>query len=210
MSQAGNNKKPENQRIAQRQLSHEKILDSATRQFRDRGYHATGISDIMQSAGLTNGGFYSHFESKEALLAGSLSHACDQIRPLWNEGIDSTDPLTRITVMIDRYINVDHRDNPEYGCPVPTLGSEVARQPDHVRAHFEDEMAETVELLAVELSAAGVEESEKKAWALISLCAGSVLLSRTVADKNLADLILTASRELAGQHLDPLATKKVN
>lgn len=189
-------------RRQQREDSHNKILASATAQFRDNGYNATGIADVMKDAGLTNGAFYSHFDSKEALLKKVLSNACEQIRPFWVEGIEADKPLDRVAAMIDLYISLEHRDNPADGCPLPTLGNEIARQNETVRNHFEAEIGATVELLESELALAGVEGAKPLAWALVSLSAGSIMLSRTVADKKLADMILDASRSLAQQQLD--------
>src|SRR5580692_1347596 len=107
--------------------NHERILDVATRLFRERGIDGIGVSDLMKSAGLTHGGFYGHFKSKEDLIAQACGRAVAKMRDNWIKVISQSpaDPLEALT---KGYLNARHRDNTGRGCPIAALGAEVARQ----------------------------------------------------------------------------------
>ena len=116
---------------AQADENRERILDTATRLFRERGIDGIGVADLMKSAGLTHGGFYGHFKSKDDLVAQACGRAMARMRENWARVIDqaSGDPLD---TMADHYLSSRHRENVGRGCLMAALGSEVARQDDAV------------------------------------------------------------------------------
>lgn len=178
------------QRQHQKQHSRQRILETAAGQFRREGYSATGISSVMQESQLTNGAFYAHFESKEELLIESASEAARQMRAQWIEGLEDLSPAERVPELLERYVSVEHRDYPEAGCIVPTLGAEVARQSEAVKQGFERQVGITLEALIDDLAALGADEPEQTAWSLLSFGVGAILLSRTVSGAELSDAIL--------------------
>ena len=108
-----------------------RIVDAAARLFRDKGFDGVGVDAIMKSAGLTHGGFYGHFESKNDLAVEACTRALDTSVQKWNALIETAaDPLKAIT---ESYLSVRHRDRPGDGCVISALGTDVARQDKSVR-----------------------------------------------------------------------------
>jgi TetR/AcrR family transcriptional repressor of nem operon len=180
----------------QKQQTSEKILRAASTLFRKRGYDATGVDAIMSSSGLTAGGFYSHFESKEDLLAKSLESAFRQ------SGSDNTRPLVNLRgpewalKFISRYLSKGHRDNPEQGCPMPALASEVARVGGSSQAVFAKHLRGIIKMV-------GGHIGSDHAIPAIALCVGGIMLARAVDDPKLSDKILSACRAAAIKESTP-------
>src|SRR5437867_5736430 len=124
------------------------ILTTAARLFRENGIRATGVDAISQGAGLTHGGFYSQFESKDALAAEAIRVALSRSRLVWRrtaEGMRRSDAFRSI---VAGYLSPGHRDAPGRGCVVAALGPSIARQPRTVRAAFTRELKDAMDLLA--------------------------------------------------------------
>src|SRR2546428_14028361 len=117
-----------------KQRTHQRILDTAARLFRKRGYAATGVDAVMTSAGLTAGGFYAHFRSKQAMLAEALDLAFQQSIDRARSRLASSHGADWIRGFITFYLSKEHRDAPERGCPMPALAPEVARLDPACRA----------------------------------------------------------------------------
>jgi TetR/AcrR family transcriptional repressor of nem operon len=111
--------------VAETAQKHEKILDEATRLFRERGFYGVSVAEIMNAAHLTQGSFYNHFSSKEALMAKSLEHSVVRLEQLFDT-IPTTAKGKRD--YISWHLSVDHRDNHGSGCPISALASETARE----------------------------------------------------------------------------------
>jgi TetR/AcrR family transcriptional repressor of nem operon len=185
-----------------KQKTKERILAAARKVFQRQGYQATGVDKVMEEAGLTAGGFYAHFESKQALLAETLVHSASQAqgsREKWLEGLSAT---ARARSFIDGYLSVEHCRKLEEGCPLPALVSETSRSADPVKESFESVLREFEAWLAA-CAANGLPEDRR--LAIIALCAGGIALARSVADESFAERILAACRELAmtGLNLEP-------
>src|SRR5256885_8080456 len=110
-----------------KQRTHQRILDTAARLFRKHGYAATGVDAVMTSAGLTAGGFYAHFRSKQVLLAEALELAFQLSRDHWRSRLQDREGPAWVRAHIMSYLSQDHRDAAEHGCPMPALGAEIAR-----------------------------------------------------------------------------------
>ena len=104
-----------------------RILESAATVFRRQGYHATGVDKVMEEAGLTAGGFYAHFASKDALLAEALEHYATKNTGKFEGGQKDASDREQVKAIVDRYLTASHRRHPERGCPLPSLAAEVAR-----------------------------------------------------------------------------------
>lgn len=128
-----------------KEANRRKIIDAASVMFRERGADQVGIDQLMQTAGLTRGGFYNHFDSKEALVAEACHRAFDhQLRDL-NEflhDVDAADPLHPLEHLAQRYLSDYHRKNPAVGCPAPTLGVDAARHTALTQRQYADGIEE--------------------------------------------------------------------
>ncbi|MCZ8381116.1 TetR/AcrR family transcriptional regulator [Mycobacterium sp. CPCC 205372] len=122
-----------------------RIIDAASVMFREHGADQVGIDQLMQTAGLTRGGFYNHFDSKEALVAEACRHAFDhQLRGLneFLQNIDAADPVHALEHLARRYLSDYHRKNPAVGCPAPTLAVDAARHTALTQRQYADGVEE--------------------------------------------------------------------
>src|SRR5579863_8935528 len=131
----------------QKERTHETSLASAARLLRSRGIAGARVADVMSGAGLTVGGFYAHFASKEALVDDVLRRTATRLRERLFAGLEAKDPADRAEVVLKRYVSVAHRDDVDDGCPFPAVVGEVAtRAPEH-----REVLREQVEVFAREL-----------------------------------------------------------
>ena len=163
------------------------IIEVASRQFRGHGVAAVGLAGIMSDAGLTNGAFYTHFDSKEDLVQAVLANALDRrearLRAVAadNAGLET---------MIRDYLSPRHRDRPDDGCPTAALVAEVARHPKATRDAFTAKVSTFIELIATQIRAGSAEARRRNAVAIYGLMVGALQLARAVNDKKLSDEIL--------------------
>ena len=170
--------------------SRERILDAAAAIMRAEGIERTGVADIMRRAEMTHGGFYRHFDSKEALVASALDTAfADFLHPLQTR-IDSGDAAGALTAFEARYLSADHVAAPAQGCPLPALGADLARATAPVRAAAARGIARTAALLAAALPGTP-ERRHARALRRLATLVGAVTLARA-ADAETAEAILAA------------------
>lgn len=186
-----------------------RIVAAAGKVLLEQGLAGAGVHQVMARAGLTHGGFYAHFQSRDALIAEALEALLEERRGQLVAGLDELRGEARLAQVVGRYLNRHHRDNAEEGCPLPALGGELARADPELRARFERGLAALADEIAApqdededaEASAgagAGPGASlEERALATLALCAGGVMLSRAVGDGELSDRILRACRRFA-------------
>jgi len=171
--------------------NHERILDVATRLFRERGIDGIGVSDLMKAAGLTHGGFYGHFKSKEDLVAQACARAVLRMRQNWTNVIDQAtgDPLEALAAT---YLTPKHRDATGRGCPMAAIGSEIARQGPHVRRAFTDELRPFLDYLSRNVHGKSNNSRRQTALATYAGLVGALIVSRAVDDPDLSNEILSA------------------
>jgi TetR/AcrR family transcriptional regulator, transcriptional repressor for nem operon len=170
------------------------IIDVASKRFRREGVSAAGIAGIMSDAGLTNGAFYPHFESKDALVRDVLASAlADQQHSLDDDRRSGLD----LEGAIRRYLNNAHLRNAAEGCPSAALLPEIARQPRSTRQTYEEGMRRYVSTLAALLPDAGSVASRRSAMAIFGLMVGTLQLARAVPDPAEAERILEGGVEAA-------------
>lgn len=169
-----------------------RILEAAGRLFRERGFAAVTVAEVMAAAGMTHGGFYGHFASKEDLAAQALAQA---LAPAPREDT-SREPGTApdLAGFVAGYLSAAHRDRPGTGCALAALGSEAARQPAPVRRAF----TEGLEARLARMQEASPEGDRKAALAALSGLVGALVLARAVDDPALSDEILAATRAALG------------
>jgi TetR/AcrR family transcriptional regulator, transcriptional repressor for nem operon len=176
-----------------------RILDAAARLFRASGYDGVGVDAIMNEVGLTAGGFYSHFSSKEALFSEAMASALAPGKTL--RGAKSSAPSTvgvtdPLVTLIKGYLSRAHRDTVADGCPLPTLSPDVARKSDSTRENYEQQFIKFVAEIEA-LLPEGSEHTREHALSLVAQCVGGVMLSRAVKDQKLSDQILKSCRDAA-------------
>jgi TetR/AcrR family transcriptional regulator, transcriptional repressor for nem operon len=169
----------------------ERILDEATRLFRERGFNGIGVADVMKSAGLTHGGFYGHFSSKEDLIAQVCQRATGTMLDTWKRAADNNarDPLAAIALP---YLSTEHRDRPGTGCLIAALGPEVSRQAAPVRHAVTEGLRSALDTLARLTPGTSAAAKRKKAIATFAGMVGALVIARAVDDRKLSDEILKA------------------
>jgi len=170
--------------------------------FRERGLAGVGVAALMADAGLTHGGFYSHFESREALVAEAIGYALgESARRVYLSELNNGDK-PGYSRLIHRYLSSLHRDNPGSGCVLASLGAEVARQDGESRKVFSKGFDEVVSLLA-DLSPECTRKARRAhILTVISTLAGALTMARAVNDPEVSDEILASVRKslLADEH----------
>jgi TetR/AcrR family transcriptional regulator, transcriptional repressor for nem operon len=188
------------QKTEQKQKSHDAILASAAALLLERGIQASSILDVMKGAGLTVGGFYGHFTSKEHLftqvLRGTARTAWDALLHRAREDAPQAPALK----VVERYLSRKHRDGATPGCPLPSIAAEVSRAGEPYQGALATELEGFVQSLAA-LSGPGARRRER-AVALIALLYGALSLSRAVRGTKLSDEFLDAARKLAAEALE--------
>jgi len=171
--------------------NHERILDIATRLFRERGIDGIGVADLMEAAGLTHGGFYGHFKSKEDLVSQACARAVTRMRQNWTNVIDQStgDPLEALA---STYLTPKHRDGAGRGCPMAALGPEIARQGPNVRRAFTEELRPFFDYLSAIVQGSSTGLRRQKALAAYASLVGALVVSRAVDDTALSNEILAA------------------
>jgi TetR/AcrR family transcriptional repressor of nem operon len=171
------------------------ILTAAAQLFRKRGIEPTGVDGVMSAVGLTAGGFYSHFRSKDALVAEAIDTAGDRSYARWFSGFDHLRGRAFARAMLTRYLSAEHRDDRAEGCLLPTLGPEMARESRPSRRRFERRLEGMIAHVGERTSELAL--GRDRLIAAIALSVGALVLSRAVVDRRLSDDILTASRRHA-------------
>src|SRR5262249_34205817 len=181
---------------AHKARTHAHIVRAAAQAFRREGVHTMAIPRLMGEAGLTHGGFYAHFASKDALVAEACSTALDDIGQRLIEAVQSVPPDERPRLGVRWYLSPTHRDTPELGCAIPAMGSEIARESPQVREAFTAGLERYAGQLAEVLP--GPEHGHARRADVLQLLAGmagAVLVARAVDDAALSDRILLDARE---------------
>lgn len=181
-----------------RQLSHERIVDAAARAVRKHGYNGVGVADVMKEAGLTHGGFYAHFKSRDALLAAAVEHA----------GIESTKFLSRrmaaliargaspVRALVEAYLAEEHVQATEHGCPVAALGTEMPRQAGEVQDVARQRVKALIDIVQQALPP---DSPKERAFALAGSLVGTVQLARALGEQG-EGLLQASSSALIEQY----------
>ena len=194
-------KKPST-RAEQKEQTHQRIVAAAARQFREEGLGGAGVQRIMEEAGLTHGGFYTHFDSKADLTAEAVALAMKTAREGWLEGAELLRGPEGTRRLLGAYLNRAHRDNPGAGCPLPSTSADVARATPAVRRAYATELRKIIESLERHLVDPEGDEAHERAVGAMALCVGGLLLARAVDDDALSDDIMRACRQFGADVAD--------
>lgn len=172
-------------------LNRERIVDVAARLFREKGYDGIGVADLMKNAGLTHGGFYGHFASKEDLMIEACQHALNKSLEGWRAKVAS-DPQRALPAIIENYLTTRHRDQPGGGCPAAAMGVDAARMSPGARPAFTQATQQQFALLQDLLRDGAPEARRQQAIATFAAMVGAMVLARSVDDEALSAEILDA------------------
>ncbi len=182
-----------------KQATRDRIVDAAARAIRRSGYNGTGVADIMKAAGLTHGGFYAHFDSREAMLAEAADRAGRDAVVLMERVAASVPPQQALQAMARAYLSETHVKSIETGCATAALGSEMPRQAPDVRRAATRRIKEMIDLVARHSPDWGQAGAHEHALVAVSTMVGALVLARAVDDARLSD----ALRDAALNHLTP-------
>ena len=180
----------------QKRKNHERIVRTAAKRFRQKGLEGVGIADLMKEVGLTVGGFYKHFDSRDDLVVEALRSALGTWRRQAEAAASGGPPPLTYTKLVDDYLSEAHRDHPGTGCPIGALAGEIARRGKRTRALFTEEIRNAFGLIA-DLTP-GKDQGPARSRAILTLSAlvGAIGLSRAISDEALSREILKTVGEL--------------
>ena len=178
---------------SRKEITHERIVEVAARAIRRSGYDGTGVADIMKEAGLTHGGFYAHFPSREVLLAEAADRAGAESVTLAEQIAASVPPEQALPSMVRAYLSKEHREGMETGCPISALGSEMPRQAPVVRRAATRRIKEMIDVVARQLPDWGQPGAHEQALMTVATMVGTMVLARAVDDPKLSDGFLEAA-----------------
>jgi TetR/AcrR family transcriptional repressor of nem operon len=177
-----------------------RIVEEASYGLRQAGADGISVSDLMKLAGLTHGGFYAYFESREALIIEAFASAMDRTISQWRSHMNGMPAEERFDAFVEAYLRPGHRDDRARGCVLPALGTDIARSSKKARRTFARKLDEMIDVIAGLLPGKPPKQARQMATAALATMMGSIALARAVGDKELSDDILGAGRQaLSGQ-----------
>jgi TetR/AcrR family transcriptional repressor of nem operon len=175
--------------------THARIVKRASVRLREKGAHGIGVADLMKDAGLTHGGFYAHFDSREALVIEAFAHAMDRSTERWRKIGEATPPDKRLAMIVDSYLTPVHRDDPGHGCAIPALGAEIARESPKTRKAFAAKLEQMIDIMADQISDVSRKAARKRAMSAIATMMGTLVMARVAGTGEFSEEILAAGRE---------------
>lgn len=191
-------------KVEQKERTHSAIIASACKLLRERGIGGARVADVMSGAGLTVGGFYAHFDSKEALVDEAIRRTASLMRSKLFDRIDEKPAAARAEVVLKRYLSAAHRDDPANGCPMPAIVGEVSTSTPEHRSVLAEQISELAEELTKRLVASEDSSKRRTALGMIALMYGGISLARAVKGTELSDEILRACRAFGKERLASL------
>src|SRR4051794_23251914 len=178
-----------------KQETHDRIVKKASVRLREKGAHGIGVADLMKEAGLTHGGFYAHFDSREALVVEAFAYAMDRSTERWRKVAEQTPPDKRLATIVENYLTPLHRDDPGNGCAVPALGAEIARESPKTRKAFAAKLEQMIDMMADQVPDVPRKAARKQAMATLATMIGTMVLARVAGSGEFSDEILGAGRD---------------
>jgi AcrR family transcriptional regulator len=184
---------------SRKEATHERIVETAARAIRRTGYDGAGVAEIMKEAGLTHGGFYAHFDSREGMLAEAADRAGADGMAVLARVAAAAPPKKALEAMLRAYLSKEHVEGVETGCAIAALGSEMPRQRPKVRRAATRRIKEMIDLVARQSPDRGQPGAHERALVTVATALGALVLARAVDDPELTK----ALRESALKHLTP-------
>jgi len=180
--------------VEQKAETHEKIIDAAARSFREHGSEGEGVARLMKDVGLTHGGFYRHFESKEDLYVDAIARGFQNVADGMIAAAANAPRGKQLRAIIERYLSPEHLENPGAGCVLATLAAEIARQRPAVRARINAAMKAYRERLLPFLPGKDPAEKRRQFMVLFPSMAGVMMTARAMSDRASGKEMLSAAR----------------
>ncbi|RFU49427.1 TetR/AcrR family transcriptional regulator [Paraburkholderia sp. DHOC27] len=177
-----------------------RIVEIAAREFTGKGIHATGLADVMAEAGLSHGGFYRHFDSKDHLVAEACTSGMTDVIGKLEAAATASAAQDGFKAIVDAYVSAGHRDNAARGCPIAGMGSELIRSEAETRAAATDSLDRLLALLVKHADEAEPEAARSKAVFALAAMIGGITMARIMTDADASMAVLQEVRE----HLDAL------
>ncbi|OWJ77122.1 MULTISPECIES: TetR/AcrR family transcriptional regulator [Haematobacter] len=187
----------------QAEANRQRVIDEASQLFREHGYDGIGLKDLMQAAGMTPGGFYKQFASKDDLAAQATARAVERSSSRWTEVVDAN-PDAPLRALAAFYLSPAHVAMRDRGCPLATLGSDAPRHAPEVRAEMEKGLRAHLSIADAALGTPAGANPSPAALAAVSTMVGALVLARLTADEGLAKSLL----ETAANRVEELATSR--
>ena len=184
--------------VSKKEQTRERILRAAARAIRKHGYEGVGVAEVMKDAGLTHGGFYAHFESRDALLAAAAEQAGLESAASLARALAKAKPGGELMAIVDTYLADSHVTAAEngLGCAIAAAGTEVPRQSAEVRRAVSRRIKELIGLVEQQLPQWGRSAGHEKAMSVVATLIGALMLARAVDDAQLSKGIRKSAREL--------------
>ena len=170
-----------------KQETRQRIIETAGRRFKRDGIDGSGIATLMADAGLTNGAFYAHFASKEELVATAVADQLGEQRASFGVLAPGR---TGVEQYVRKYLSIQHRDNPDDGCPSAALLDEIGRCTDATKRAYTDGVLAVIDNIAARLAPDDPQSARVKTLSIFAMMVGTLQLSRSLADRKLADAVL--------------------
>jgi TetR/AcrR family transcriptional repressor of nem operon len=172
-----------------------KILKDAARRVRAEGIAGAAVSSVMRDAGLTHGGFYKHFVSKDELLRKSLSEAFREVADHLTQAAEKSQPATAWKAIVNAYLSPEHCDHPECGCPLAALAPELARADHAMKAPIRGELIKYKNRMLPFMPGRRVADKERAFFAIFSTMIGAVAIARILPDQAARARVLASARD---------------
>jgi TetR/AcrR family transcriptional regulator, transcriptional repressor for nem operon len=173
-----------------------RVLAEAAAAIRSKGAERVGVAQVMAGAGLTHGGFYAHFTSKDDLIAQAITHMFEASHAWFLRHTEGREPADALSNYIDAYLATSHRLDRAHGCPIAALSGDLPNLPELARARFTDGTERFVAGFAKLVKRLGAKNADALAWSAVAEMAGALALSRTMSDPDRATRILRNSRAM--------------
>ena len=177
--------------------THARIVKNASVRLRERGAASLGVAELMKESGLTHGGFYAHFPSRDALISEAFAYAMQQTTGRWRKRAERETDGSRLAAIVNGYLTAEHRDDVGNGCALPSLGTEVSRANPKTRKAFASKVEDMISMVAEQLPELPPKTARREAIGVISTMMGAMILARAAGTSEFSDEILSAGRQAA-------------
>lgn len=177
-----------------KQRTRQKLLEEASAAIREHGPDKISVAALMAKVGLTHGGFYAHFKSKDELVAEAITYILEERLEAFEKSLQGADTSIALTNYIDLYLSPGHRDLRDKGCAVVALNGDVARMSKDTKTHFESSMQRTINILSNTLNKLNKANSDELACSVLTEMVGALAVSRTLSNSELSDWVLNNAR----------------
>jgi len=177
-----------------KQMTRERVLTEAAKAIRAEGPHQIAVAGVMARAGLTQGGFYAHFASKDDLVAQAIDHMFGEAAARWDRETEGKAPLAALAAYVDFYLSPTHRDTRSSGCPLPFLAADLPRLSEDAQRRFATGLAQLRGRIADKFALVGRADPAADASSMTAELVGALSLARADPDRKASDAILERSR----------------